>query len=132
MPLIPFIDHSTDFIRPDGLRVEVKTDWYALDKTEFFFMERWSDVDKEKPGGPWQSFGKSDIFVYLFIRDGVYFEFPDMPALLDRLEELTATLKLIRIPNRGYAGGGYKVAIKDLTDLFIDYRNYWSVDDGNI
>lgn len=131
-PLLTYPERAFDFWRVDGKKVEVKTDWYSLDSTEFFFIERWSDVDKKKPGGPWQSQDKADIFVYLFIRDGVYFEFDDMDALVNRLEDLTKKLKLIRIRNRGYSGGGYKVPLADLADLYVDYRLYWSVDDGEI
>lgn len=131
-PLLIYPQREFDFWRVDGKRVEVKTDWYSLDDTEFFFMERWSDIDKEKPGGPWQSVDKTDVFVYLFIRDGVYFEFDDVPALVQRLEDLTSKLKLVRIRNRGYTGGGYKVPLAELTDLYVDYRLYWSVDDGEL
>jgi hypothetical protein len=130
--LVKFSGREFDFIREDNKRVELKTDWYNLANTEFMFIERWSDVDKKKPGGPWQSQDKTDIFVYLFIRDGVYFEFDDMDALVNRLEDLTKKLKLIRIRNRGYSGGGYKVPLADLADLYVDYRLYWSVDDGEL
>ena len=128
-PIIPHHDHSADFIRHDGLKLELKTDWYSLSNTEYFFIERWGDIDKKKPGGPWQSLGKADVFVYLFIRDGVYFEFDDMKELIKRLNKLTKDLKLIRIQNRGYAGGGYKVKLTDLADLYTDYRLYYSVDE---
>lgn len=128
-PLVPFEGHAVDFLRSDGARVEVKTDWYSLSSTEFFFMERWSDIDKKKPGGPWQSENKADVFVYLFIRDGVYFEFENMDDLLERLRAYTRGKQLIRIQNRGYCGGGYKVPIKELSDLYTDYRLYWSVDE---
>lgn len=130
--LLPYTEHAFDFLRDDGKRIEVKTDWYSLDKTEFFFMERWSSIEKQKPGGPWQSLDKADVFVYLFIRDGVYFEFDNMGLLVEELDRIVSKLKLIRIPNRGYTGGGYKVPIKDLTDLFTDFRLYWSVDDADL
>jgi hypothetical protein len=129
-PLLPFREHAFDFLRDDGRRIEVKTDWYSLDKTEYFFIERWSSIEKKKPGGPWQSLGKADVFVYLFIRDGVYFEFEDMAAFVGELERMIPDLPLIRIPNKGYTGGGYKVPMAALAHLYTDYRLYWSVDDA--
>lgn len=128
-PLLPYPGNEFDFWRADGKRIEVKSDYYSLQNTEFFFMERWSNIDKERPGGPWQSLGKSDTFVYLFIRDGVYFEFDDLPALVARLEDLTFNLPLIKIRNKGHTGGGYKVPLEALSDLYVDYRLYWSVDE---
>lgn len=129
-PLLPYAAYDFDFLRADGKAVELKTDWYSLSGTEFFFMERWSDIERKKPGGPWQSAGKgADLFIYLFIRDGVYFEFEDVRELRDRLNSLTRSLELIRIRNRGYEGGGYKVPIAKLADLFVDYRLFWSVDE---
>lgn len=128
-PVVKYKERDFDFIRDDGARVEVKTDWYNLSSTEFFFMERWSDVDSKKPGGPWQSEGKADVFIYLFIRDGVYFEFEDIGALVQRLRKLTKGQKLIKVQNKGWCGGGYKVRIEDLKDLYTDYRLFWSVDE---
>lgn len=131
-PLLAYREFAFDFLRDDGKRIEVKTDWYSLDKTEFFFIERWSSIEKKKPGGPWQSLGKADVWLYLFIRDGVYFEFDDMAAFVGALEQLIPDLELIRIPNKGYTGGGYKVPMKALAHLYTDYRLYWSVDDAEV
>lgn len=107
---LPLVKHSArayDFDRADGKRIELKSDTYVGSKN--FFFERWSNIDKQKPGSVWQSIDKADIFIYCFVNEGVYYEFADMPLLLSSLESICQSLPLIRIPNRGYAGGGYKV-----------------------
>lgn len=129
-PILQYKYHTADFIDWEGRLLELKSDNYSLQDTEFMFMERWSDADKRKPGGPWQSHGNGvDIFIYLFIRDGVYYEFKDMDALLERLKELTKGKRLIYIRNPGYRAGGYKVPIADLKDLAEEHKLYYSLDE---
>lgn len=129
-PIIKYRYHTADFLDWEGNKLELKTDFYSLKDTEFMFMERYSDVDKRKPGGPWQSHkNEVDIFVYLFIRDGVYFEFRDMDALIERLKKLTHGKSMVYIKNPSYRAGGYKVKIADLEDICIRHRLYWSLDE---
>lgn len=129
-PIIKYRWHTADFIDWEGSKIELKTDFYSLQDTEFMFMERYSDVDKRKPGGPWQSHKNGvDKFVYLFIRDGVYFEFENMEKLLARLKKLTDKAPMVYIKNPTYRAGGYKVRIADLEDICHRHRLYWSLDE---
>lgn len=99
-----FIDEST------GETYEIKTDHY--DSTNFF-MERWSDVDKAKPGGPWQSAQKKiTYYVYLFIKQGELYIFsvPDLVAQLEKIKNPNARL----IQNRSWVTMGYLVPKKEL------------------
>lgn len=110
-------------VKCNGQKLELKTDSYNLTKTENFFLERYSDVHKKTPGGPWRAAGdKVDIFCYYFVRHNTWFEFRDLPKLIKRLDELTANKGLVHIKNRGWITGGYKVPRSALEDLFDVYE----------
>ncbi len=103
--------------------LELKTDTYNMKKSENFFFERYSCVDKKSPGGPWRAKkDKVDIFCYYFVRHNVWFEFRDVPALIKRLDALTKKQGLIYVKNRGWITGGYKVKREDLEDLYSIYE----------
>lgn len=103
-------------------KLELKTDTYNINKSENFFMERYSCIDRKTPGGPWRAKkDKIDIFCYFFARHNVWFEFRDIPALIKRLDTLTKGKGLVYIKNRGWITGGYKVKRSDLEDLY----NIW-------
>lgn len=99
-----FIDEST------GETYEIKTDYYDSPN---FFMERWSDVDKGKPGGPWQSEEKKiTYYVYLFIQQGELYIF-SVKDLVSRLNEIkNPNARLIQ--NRTWTTMGYIVPKKEL------------------
>ena len=123
-PLVVYPKHAADFqlVKCGGL-VELKTDTYNMEKTANFFWERWSDMDKKKPGGPWQSHKhKVKRFVYMFVRHNVYYEFQDVPALVARLDELIASKKYKPFPvkNRGWITVGYPIPRTELADLYIE------------
>ncbi len=75
-----------DFIwSSTGEKVELKSDYYKMEKTPNFFIERYSDKEKKTPGGPWRALQDgSTIFVYFYIQNLTYFTF--------RCEELCAFL----------------------------------------
>ncbi len=99
-----------DYIDEEGRIYELKTDTYPL-STGNFFIERWSDTEREKPGGPWQALANQvDIWLYLYLYDKVLYQVDDVPAFVAYLEaEILPSLKPIRVYNRGYYGTGYKV-----------------------
>ena len=106
-------------VQSTGEKLELKTDTYNIDKSPNFFFERFSDVYKQTPGGPWQSYSHGvDIFCYYFVRHNVWFEFRDMEALLERLNKLTENKGLVYIKNRGWVTGGYKIPRNLLEDLY--------------
>jgi hypothetical protein len=99
--------------------VELKTDTYNIDKSDNFFFERYSDVNKKSPGGPWRAKkDKIDIFCYYFVRHNIWFEFRDIPGLVKKLDSLTKKQGLIYIKNRGWVTGGYKVKREDVEEFF--------------
>lgn len=63
--LIKLDGRSADFEMPDGLLVELKTDFYVSSPN--FFMELYSDRDKKTEGGPFQALSKNiAYYVYWF------------------------------------------------------------------
>ena len=97
-----------DFVTRDGRKVELKTDFYGEERTPNFFMERWSVMEQEKPGGPWQSKGKQvDLFIYLYADTGTYYVFSDLRALCRVVEKMN--LPVVPDRNKRYARGGYTV-----------------------
>jgi hypothetical protein len=80
-----------DFIeKSSGKKIELKTDTYNMDKTPNFFIERYSCIQKESPGSVWQAQSHGcDIFCYMFVRHNIWFQFNNIPKLIERLEDLT-------------------------------------------
>jgi hypothetical protein len=104
-------------------KLELKTDSYNIDKSPNFFFERYSDVNKKTPGGPWRAKkDKVDIFCYYFVRHNIWFEFRDIPNLVKKLNELTKKQGLVFIKNRGWITGGYKVKRVDLEEFYDIYE----------
>jgi hypothetical protein len=112
---------KADFWRvSDGGLVEVKTDTWSMDATPNFFMERYSDREKQSPGGPWRALQDGiSSFVYLFPKDRTWFEFQDLRSLCGLLDELIASkqAKKRTIPNRTWITEGWLVARDKLTNL---------------
>lgn len=122
-PIVVYPKHAADFqLVSTGQLLELKTDTYNMEKTPNFFIERWSDIAKKKPGSIWQSHGKGvEIFCYMFVRHNTYFEFRDLPALIKRLDEVTKDMYMHSIKNRGWITGGYRVPREALKDLYTQY-----------
>ena len=112
-------DLRYDFYCPaTASKVELKTDTYKMDKTPNFFMEKYSDLHSLKLGGPWRANQDNvDIFIYMFINDNTYYEFTDIPKLIDRLDEITKKLRMTNIRNSSWTTGGYRIPRKDIEDL---------------
>ena len=108
-----------DFVTEAGATVELKTDFYSLETTPNFFMERWSVKEQDKPGGPWQSQGKSiDYYAYFYVPSLTIFTFP-VKELVERLEKLESTFSPFPIKNSSYTTIGYRVARDSITDLAV-------------
>jgi hypothetical protein len=106
-----------DFLLHNGDVLEVKSDSYSLKATKNFFMERWSDFDRKKPGGPWQSLAHgAKYFFYWFPADLTGFLFHTQ-ELVDKLEELEHTLETRFVDNETWTTVGYKVPRNDLLNI---------------
>ncbi len=104
--------------------VELKSEYYSLEKTPNFFIERYSDRDKKTPGGPWQAATKGvRVYIHFFVKNGVYYVF-DSQKLINFLEskEFLDNHQLVPIPNKTWITEGYKVNRKLLANLFFEQR----------
>ncbi len=100
-----------------GHVVELKTDTYDMARTENFFIERWSNVEKHAPGGPWQALQKgNEIFVYLYAQNGVYYTFNTLD-LVNRLDEIIQGLTPVSVRNRTWVTVGYKISRAQLVEI---------------
>jgi hypothetical protein len=118
-------DYAYDFSSDDGKKVELKTDFYDHSKTRNFFIERWSDFDKEKPGSLWQSVPKGvNQFIYWYKTSGKLYVFTvDLDKLIGIIEQLVEEkhIEMKFIQNKGYKGGGWCIPRNLLKDYYKEY-----------
>lgn len=121
--LIKTSGRKGDFInRQTGQRVELKSDYYPAEKTPNFFFERYSDAEKQTPGGPWQALkNETPVFVYFYPLSLVYFTF-DTQKLIDALEPMIQTMEPKMIQNRDYQTAGYAVPRQWLNKLYKETK----------
>lgn len=103
------------------ITVEVKTDFYDMEETPNFFMERYSDDKKFKLGGPWRSANhNTDIFLYQFINNNKVFWFSDIPELVRCLDEYVSknNPEVMRIKNARYYTLGFKIPREAVSHLY--------------
>jgi hypothetical protein len=113
------LDRKYDFLIRARTKVELKTDTYSMEKTENFFMEKYSDINKMLLGGPWRAANdRINYFVYYFLLDGVFFWFRpnELVFFLDSYIEKKHE-KIIR--SHSWFTLGYIIPRKDLKHLMI-------------
>lgn len=102
-----------------GEAIEVKADYWSMNKTPNFFFERYSDKDKGSPGGPWQSQAHgTNIFVYIYVQNFTFFTF-QTDQLVEALEKIIPTLPHTDIKNSTWITRGYRVPRELLKDLYV-------------
>jgi hypothetical protein len=107
-----------DFLHSlSGATVELKTDYYSMHKTPNLIVERWSSIEKQKPGGPYRHSQDLTYWVYYYIQEGVFL-FYDAQQLVEKVNFLQ--LPITQVHNRGYTTGVYKVRRQDVEDCLID------------
>lgn len=107
----------------DGVKMEIKSDYYGLARTKNLFIERWSDFDRKKPGSVWQAVNHGcDLFFYWFPADQVGFLF-NTAELLTHLEHTEHQYNPVFVQNKSWRTVGYKVPIVSL--LSIAVRKEW-------
>jgi len=122
-----------DFISPEGFRVELKTDTYDSGN---FFIERYSDFEKQTVGGPWQTQSKDgDMYVYMFLALGkiYWFNVDELVSFMDEwIDDLSSSqhnrrFKLIKQRGAKYQTGGYTVPITELEALAFKSEDIYAV-----
>lgn len=105
-----------DFIGSTGRLIELKTE-SRPSTTKNMFVERYSNFDTKKPGGPWQAAEHgAHYLVQLFTPDKVCLWFP-VQGLIDFMETNEDKWRLHLVRNKGWRGGGYAVPQTDLKHL---------------
>lgn len=114
--------HS-DFLTQDGEAIELKTDRRDSRTSPNVFLEVFSNLEKQSPGGPFQAFGRgSTLYAYYFAVDKRLFVY-DTVKLLKHLE--ANKYKVHRILNRGWITTGVAVPRSNLDGALIgEYRVY--------
>ena len=114
---------GADFRMKDtGELIELKTDTYDMDKTPNLFIERYSDHNRESPGGPWQAKQKgATYFVYQFVKNKIIFWY-NLDKMLELLEKHLSAKKVgfCFIRNKGWTASGYKINRKIVEDALIE------------
>lgn len=123
--LIKTSGYNEDFlieIDDKTYRMELKSDYYDLDRFPNYFMERYSDKSIKSPGGPWQALSKGvDFYVYFFPKNKQWFVFKTS-LLVEKLNKIVNEKNLIDIPNNGYTTQGYKINRNLLKDILMTHH----------
>lgn len=115
--LTPIDGRNGDMITAKGLKLEQKTDFYNMDKTENIFIEKYSYGNKL--GGPFRALEDgSQFFAYVFNSHGKLFLY-DTAVLVDALNRLLQRLDSIDVVNIRHTTKGYKVPRAWLSELEI-------------
>lgn len=102
----------------NGAKIELKVDFYDMDKTSNFFIERYSSLQTFSPGGPWQAAShECDYFVYMYMMQMTGFVFA-VPNIVKQLEAIEKQLKPVEVKNKSWTTMGYKVPRQALKPLF--------------
>lgn len=111
-----------DFKNEKDKTIELKSDYYDMNKTKNFFIERYSYQNKN--GSPWQAMlNKVDYFAYFYVKNKICYVF-DTVKMVKELDGIIPSLEKIKIGNDGYETIGYKIPRNLLTDSLICVKKY--------
>jgi hypothetical protein len=99
-----------------GSTVELKTDYYDMDKTPNLIVERYSNEQKGTAGGPYRHNSSLGYWVYYYKKNGVFL-FYDAGQLVEKVTSLN--LPLLSIQNQGYTTGVHRVKRTDVEDCLL-------------
>lgn len=114
--------YQTDSLERFLGSVEFGSDEQGCSETRNFAVERYSDMERQTPGGPWQS--KADFYAHIF-RDGTIFVFK-RTEFLTRANQLMASTnpRTFVKDNGAYKTLGYRLEISDFLDLIQIVTEY--------
>lgn len=113
--------NAADYLDEDGNAWELKSDQYPMASTGNVFLERWSDLERLRPGGPFQSFGRgAKYYAYMYAQDRVAFVYlvTDLIAYIEAQEKINA-LRPKYIQNKRYTTVGYAIPRADIEHLLV-------------
>lgn len=110
--------YEHDFVHSiTGATAELKTDYYGMHQTPNLIVERYSNGEKQTPGGPYRHNGDLSLWIYYYRKNGIFLMY-DPAQLIERVDSLE--LPLIPVRNRGYTTLVYKVPRTEVEDLLVD------------
>lgn len=114
---------KSDFkVNENGLLLELKSDFYDMEKTPNFFFERYSNWESKSPGGPWQAkTHDSKYYCYRFVNNDKTFLF-DVVQLTAFLDTFTETLQMKEVRNKTWTTKGYAVPRAAVAHLELDFE----------
>ena len=116
----------------NGAKIELKVDFYDMEKTPNFFIERYSSKETFSPGGPWQAAThECDYFVYMFMMQMTGFVF-EVPDIVKQLEAMEKQLKPVEVRNKSWTTLGFRVPRQALKPLFEFNLRSLNASDPNI
>lgn len=102
-------------ISGDG--VELKSDYWPMKDTPNLFIERYSNVEKKSPGGPYQSLANGTrYFIYFYLYDLTYFVF-DTAQLCSFMDDNAHRFESKLVENLKYSTLGYRVPRAEVMHL---------------
>ena len=111
--------HAFDILIYKDVKVELKTDTYSMDNSPNFFMEKYGDIEEKikSLGGPWRAKkDQIDFFVYLYIKDRMFFWFEPIP-LCEYLNPRMKKFELRYIKNKDWTAIGFLVKRDEINHL---------------
>jgi hypothetical protein len=121
--LEPIDGFTGDFkFRDSDVKLELKTDFYDMRKTPNFFIERFSSVEKESPGGPWQALEHGcKYYAYFYVNNLTLFIF-DTEILTRELKKILKDFEPTHIKNKTWTTEGYRVPRARLNHIYEEVR----------
>lgn len=104
--------------------LELKTDFYSMDKTENFYMEYISNGNKGTLGGPFRDTSIT-YFVYYYYNNDVAYWF-NTKELVDKIKLICNKSQLVPVKNKYFTSYGFKVNRNLLNDIVIR-KEKWNV-----
>jgi hypothetical protein len=105
-----------------GDGVELKTDLWSMEKTPNFFFERYSDKQKQSPGGPWQAQANGNKwFVYFYVSNMTYFRF-ETSELVECLNKVIPDIDPTDVKNSSWTTEGYRVPRDRVSHIAEEFR----------
>jgi hypothetical protein len=112
--------HGDLRIRKTNDLIEVKTDSHLFSETPNFFFERFSNLDRQTPGGPWQAKANGcKYYAYLFLEESKLYVF-NVDSLLAYLESIIPVRSPVNVLQKGsgWTTQGYGINRNQFKDLY--------------
>ncbi|MDD4804646.1 MAG: hypothetical protein PHN69_05685 [Candidatus Pacebacteria bacterium] len=97
--------------------LELKTDFYSMDKTPNFFMEYISNGNTGTIGGPFRD-TSINYFVYYYYNDNMAYWF-NTKELVDKIKSIYHKSDLVPVKNPYFTSYGFKVNRNVLSDILL-------------